>query len=153
MYNSDKNAVTLSTETPIELTWPTYSNLFSILMSNKESYKWIMNFFVQITGDIDPRRGTPRLSFIPTNEPSYEWVRCPFLYINQLDKWLIDSKWKCFCDFAIESIDNGFFVYSLLEQSLIRFTSSNSLHRNFIFGYDSQEKILHVADHLIRVGI
>lgn len=144
MIHNEEIERVLPVESPIESTWASYSNLFSIIGKYENAYSWIMNHFTQMVG-VTKNWGLPNLTFIPSNDPLKEWDKCPFIEVQKMRREIIEKKWNSLSDFLTDTINEGYYGYVFLNQFQVRKSNKNGLHRNFVYGYKGNCFL--VADH------
>ena len=158
---------------PIISTWPDNSALFSTILTKDSGLDWILNYFVQMKGTVIAIQNDnsfedqfenehknksgkkklnstrPLLSFLPERDPiaiGNMWELCPFINTFDLNREIINTMYENFSDFAIDLINNHYYIWTTLHQKDIR--GGNDIHNCYIIGYDLKKKTITIKDHI-----
>ncbi|QUL52241.1 hypothetical protein KDC22_17370 [Paenibacillus tritici] len=133
--------VTLPVAKPMITCYPYFSNLLSVIQNHACTYPWVLDQFLSLEMPADPL--DMRLSF----HTSLFWKSCPFVHYERLDRQWVTRKWNSAAEFVMECLNNGKYVYMLVNHSHIGFSNHSGRHDLFIYGYHLEEKKLYVADN------
>lgn len=139
-------------EKPPITSYPEIANPFSILWCHKEkTMPWIADRFVQLMMAKDDE-DVWNTHFYDAYHPSFYMplAFCPFISPCRIDRKMIDSSYRNFCEFLETAINNNKYVdimldwYYISESSL--YLKEHLVHDTMINGYDSDKKIFYVSD-------
>lgn len=82
--------------------------------------------------------------------PTFEF--CPWLLRQHLSRQLVRNFNKDICTFLMDCIDMNNYIYLLLDQAQFLDIESFFSHDSFIFGYDEERDIFHIADFTFMGG-
>ncbi|MBB3114041.1 hypothetical protein FHS18_006157 [Paenibacillus phyllosphaerae] len=138
-----KNQVTLAMKYPPITSYPYIANLLSVVLNDEDAEEWFYSEFSQLEMPDNVHR--TRLDF----NTSLLWKSCPFIYYQRMSRTMVDASGSLE-NFIIQAIGNGNYVYFLgnyYHNPLSEAYQTNYfLHDIFIFGYDRERRVFHVAD-------
>ncbi|CAH1191913.1 MULTISPECIES: hypothetical protein [Paenibacillus] len=125
---------------PAITSWQWQANMFAVLANYSQAKPWIMTHFIPL--QLTLNKGSTYVDFYRT--PSFEF--CPWFLRQHLSRQLIRHFNKDICTFLMDCIDMNNYIYVLLDQSQFLDTKDFFSHDSFIFGYDEERGIFHIAD-------
>lgn len=123
--------------------YPIHANLNSILPNHPSYKEWLFTNHMQL-----------RLDWYETNIFHLDFYQPlmreyhPLLNIHSIQKEMLRLLKMDICDFFVESINNGSYIYVLIDKKYIPAykTDESSPHDLFIYGYDAKTRDFKVAD-------
>jgi hypothetical protein len=121
-----------------------YGSLTSILSSARDFKKWLYSNFIS-------------LRFTKTGVLSYDHPISPTFFTpwtksNCISRDMIRYKWESIIDFIIDSIDINNYVFLRVNRIHLKafsgYSRLDSNHEMFIYGYNTESRILYIADNL-----
>lgn len=134
--------IILPFKSPILTTYPTLANPLSIFSNYEETYPWIMNNFIQLI--------SWHKQFI--NYYDFFYKNCPLINYNTINKCLVKIGWDSLTKFIMDSIDNGFYVYLVVNTKYISAYGKyrSGPHDMMIYGYCKDKEIFYIADNFLN---
>ncbi|KWX81154.1 hypothetical protein AMQ84_00745, partial [Paenibacillus riograndensis] len=131
---------------PLIKTYPIHANITSILSTHKYFYEWLYNNHIQLFCTTYNSNGSQD-TYLDTYKPLTR-VFNPFFETQFIKKDIIFKSKIDICEFIINSIDLGYYIFLSIDVFFISLykKSEHSGHDIFVFGYDKNKKIFHVAD-------
>lgn len=132
---------------PLITSYPNHANLLSILSGNEENLSWFYNFYLQLSF----RQGRDALlDFYIANNGIPILKYCPLITYHGLSREFAADKWCSIIDFIMDSIHSGYYVHLVVDRFFIpayeMYGKIHSDHGILVFGYDTSEKIVYIAD-------
>lgn len=131
---------------PLIKSYPFRANITSILNNHPHFYDWLFNNHVQLFCGIYPAV-TNFDTYLDTYEPLSR-IHYPLVEVQFIKKDIFNSIEMDVCDFIINSINLGYYVYLGVDTFYLPlYRSSNHIgHDIFVYGYDSKHEHFYVAD-------
>lgn len=131
---------------PIIQSYPKHANITSILAKHNFFYEWLYSNHVQLFC-ATYQEYTNFDTYLDTYEPLNR-IFYPLLEKHSINKLLITSTEVDICDFLINCIDLGYYIYLSVDTFYIPLykSSEHKIHDIFIFGYDTDKRFFNVAD-------
>ncbi|MNW44687.1 hypothetical protein D3C74_219260 [compost metagenome] len=131
---------------PAITSWQWQANTFAVLANYPQAKPWIMTHFIPL--QLTLNEGSSYVDFYRT--PTFEF--CPWLLRQHLSRQLVRNFNKDICTFLMDCIDMNNYIYLLLDQAQFLDIESFFSHDSFIFGYDEERDIFHIADFTFAGG-
>ncbi|AJS57217.1 hypothetical protein [Paenibacillus sp. IHBB 10380] len=131
---------------PTIQTYPKHAHITSILAKHNNFNEWLFNNHIQIFC-LTYNGETNHDTYLDTYEPLHR-VYYPLLEMQSMSKDLLKANNIDTCDFIVNCINSGYYIYLSVDTYYIPTYSSkeHSTHDLFLFGYDSDRKVFHAAD-------
>jgi len=148
---TNKNEVVLPVAYPEVISYTTHAHMFSLFSDHEESLIWFYNNFIQLS----MMRAEPHRSFLDFDINSYLFAdfmqKCPLIDSYKIPFAFIESRFSSFSEFAISSINEGFYIYfyvDMYEISLYKdyYQNTHRGHDLMLFGYNKVKSTFEVAD-------
>ena len=142
----------LPVEYPPITTYPIIANIFAVLWHKKEQVlPWFADHYIQLhaTGH---EGGAMWFNFYDADflYKIHPADYCPYLLTQQIDKSSFNRANFCFTNFIEEQINNDYYIITHLNQYFLpcsyHYNVRNSMHPTFIYGYNNDQKIIHMSD-------
>jgi len=142
---------TLPIKYPMITSYPEIANLMSILETDERAIPWICSNLNQIVFKRANNYVNGMQYEMQFNRQFYKhYSNIPILEYNQIHKNIISMKWPTFSDFIVELIENGYYIQTHLDHYYMPnswfYHKSNYFHSTFIYGYDSDQGTIKIAD-------
>lgn len=126
---------------PINACYPVISQTSGILFADSLIHDWLMNHFIQVF-EVD--QNTHAIDYY-----DYSAEGNPFLSYNEIDYSFICKNWADLTSFIESAINDNYYIRIFVNISKLEVYHSNrnNYHDLLIYGYDSDEGILFIADH------
>lgn len=137
----------LAMHKPAIQTYPKHANITSVLAKHNNFNEWLFNNHIQLFC-ATYKGETSHDTYLDTYEPLHRTFY-PLLEMQSVNKVLFSKCNIDACDFLINCIDMGYYIYLSIDTFYIPLYKSgdnHSTHDIFVFGYDLDQKIFHVAD-------
>ncbi|KAA8747334.1 hypothetical protein [Paenibacillus sp. UASWS1643] len=128
---------------PVIQGYPIHANMNSILPNHPSYHEWLFTNHMQLRFDCyEP--DTFHLDFYQPLMREYH----PLLNIHSIQKEMLQLLNLNVTDFFIESINNGNYIYVLIDKQYIKAyrTEESAPHDLFIYGYDRDNQEFNIAD-------
>lgn len=129
---------------PAVTSWQWQANTFAVLANYPRAKPWIMTHFIPL--QLTLNEGSSYVDFYRT--PTFEF--CPWLLRQHLNRQLVRHFNKDICTFLMDCIDMNNYIYLLLDQAQFLDIEFSFSHDSFIFGYDEERGIFHIADFTFK---
>jgi len=148
IYQNTSHSKVLPVSYPPITYFPDTANILSIAMNYSETIPWLMEHFIQIKCWLAIETENDYLF-------DFECVSnrmdiCPFVKDHLVPIDMILKKWKNYAEFIVDSINNNYYIFLMVDQYFIpEYNSYNKIHAPhelFIFGYDLEKKSFNIAD-------
>lgn len=123
---------------------PWTASTFGISITCENSLNWTFMNYVHFeirNMNIDNSVIYPECNFYDVSP----WVVCKAVPRN-----LISGKWKDFCEFCIDSISKGYYVYTSIDTyyipEYVNYKREHIYHEILIYGFDLENEYLNIAD-------
>lgn len=128
---------------PVIQGYPIHANMHSILPNHPSYHEWLFTNHMQLRFDFY-QPDTFHLEFYQPLMREYH----PLLNIHSMQKEMIQLLKLNVTDFFIESINNGNYIYVLIDKQHIKAyrTEESAPHDLFIYGYDRDNQEFNIAD-------
>jgi hypothetical protein len=141
-YQVDSTCNILQVEYPPITSYPSHAMTLTAALSHKEAYSWFFNNYIQLYV-----RDHHNVDFFEIGD--FEMF-IPHLSYQCISRDIISNKWSSFTEFAIDSIDLGYYLHTLVNQYFIRASGAYKKrlypHSLFIYGYNLEQKEFYIAD-------
>ena len=136
--------------------WPEQNFLLGLLSTQETGWDWVMNQFIQLRGAHYMHHKYGVVDFSITFYPygihqltPNLFDLCPFINKYTIPKSLVLAQFGNFHEFVKNSLDNGYYLSTFLDQFFREDYHGNYgfHHPNFIYGYDDGEKAIYLADN------
>lgn len=130
---------------PLINCYPNYGHIFSIVGKYTQNYlPWIFNHFVQLYAPKGFKHGIRADFATPELFKSFPWIDT-----DHISRTIVKNKWDNILDFVKEYINNGYYIYTLLDVSKISFYKAQTFwcHDPLIYGYNDEKQLIYFADN------
>lgn len=129
---------------PTITSWAWQANTFAILEAHQLGEEWLYSNYIQLVGN--NFSNTVNIDFYPRGDV---FSVCPLFFGQQLERSFVDSIQHNPIDFLKLCIDNGRYVYVVLNYSdILKF--KNFYHDSIIYGYDDTHQEIYLAEFIFR---
>lgn len=137
---------------PLVTAWPENNFLSSIVQTKNTGYCWLMNTHIQTYGSVYINEiygiNEIRVTFYPfANIRANVYDLCPFIRKYVIPRKEVTANYEVFTDFLIKVIDDGYYVFAIINQFFRNDARNNFDHPCYFYGYDMQRKIIYCADN------
>jgi len=146
-----ENKIELPMRYPPITSSPPHADLLSVIMTEADSYDWIMMNYIQLRMALNVPCFAPCGDFERYHETATSiWNDCPWVSKQVISREVISRKWNSFIEFVIENIFTKNYVYVNIDRYYIEayddYGKRHFRHEIFIYGYDIESEMLYVAD-------
>lgn len=134
------NSKILPMQYPLVTSWQWQANAFAVLDNYPETEPWIMSHFIQL--QLTSNFGSSYVDFYRT--PTFEF--CPWLFHQHLKRETVSYFNADICSFFVDSINMNNYIYGVFDQAYFLQGHDRLPHDLFIYGYDLERQLFHVAD-------
>lgn len=131
--------IILKTRYPWITTYPIFANPLSILQGVQDTYNYIYSSFIQVI--CCKKNGA--ISFYDFN---YRY--CPLFNVQKISKDFVKEQ-SNYIEAIKYFLNRGYYIYLLINPKYIQnyYCEVDSCHDLFVFGYDDENQLFHVADN------
>jgi len=135
-----------------QFTWPSSTNLFSILATFDSGYDWLMNHFTLLFCDSNIcNTVAPVNASIPRPNAFRDWQLCEVLDYQKINLDNLKYYSINIIEFLKNQLKEGRYVYLLLDHSIISdytwIDESSKYHKSLIYGYSDELNEFYLADN------
>lgn len=132
---------------PIVRAYGNHAHIFSILSAKSTQYlPWVYNYYIQLYVPCDYREF--KVDYIIPSIYTY----APNLFVSRLERNMVRSNGGEIVDFIKFCIENGYYIYTLLDVKKIKAYEQTYFknHDPLLYGYDDEKREIYFADTFLN---
>ena len=131
----------LPMKVPIIRSYANYAHIFAVLDAQGENYyPWLYNHYVQLC--VPNEYSMFPVDYMVTGM----YTNTPNFFTSRIERKMAVTMRNGIVDFIKFAIDNGYYIFMMLEVSQIAAYKGMRFHEPLLYGYDDEKEEIYFAD-------